>query len=78
MAFIGHHTHLYEILRHHPSYMQLYNTQHAYIPYICIKLAKNGVLVTDENMGLCLYMGVCGFFLSIKYATTILALLTGG
>ena len=28
MAFIDHCTHLYEIVRHQLSYMQLYNTQH--------------------------------------------------
>ena len=28
MAFIDHFTHLYEIVRHQLSYMQLYNTQH--------------------------------------------------
>ena len=32
MAFFDHYTHLYKILRHQLSYMQLYNTQHAYSP----------------------------------------------
>ena len=30
VAFIDHYTHLYKILRHLLSYLQLYNTQHAY------------------------------------------------
>ena len=30
VAFIVHYTHLYEIVRHQLSHMQLYNTQHAY------------------------------------------------
>ena len=30
MAFIDNYTHLYEIVRHQLSYMQLYNTEHAY------------------------------------------------
>ena len=37
MAFIDHYTHLYKIVRHQLSYMQLYNTQHAY------KLLQNTV-----------------------------------
>ena len=32
VAFIDHFTHLYEIAMHQLSYMQLYNTQHAYNP----------------------------------------------
>ena len=31
MAFIDHYTHLYEIVRHQISYMQLYNTQHSHL-----------------------------------------------
>ena len=27
---------------------------------ICMKLAKKAFLVTDENMGLCLYIHECG------------------
>ena len=30
VAFIDHYTHVYEIVSHQLSYMQLYNTQHAY------------------------------------------------
>ena len=30
VAFIDHYTHLYKIVRHQLSYMQLYNIQHAY------------------------------------------------
>ena len=30
VAFIDNYTHLYEIVKHQLSYMQLYNTQHAY------------------------------------------------
>ena len=36
------------------------------------------LLVSITNMGLCLYMGVCGFFLQVKFATSLLAFLAGG
>ena len=37
MAFVDHFTHLYEIARHQLSYMELYNTQHAYIDRVRLK-----------------------------------------
>ena len=46
--FIDHYTHLNEIVRHQLSYMQLYNTQHAYNLFLCyVKpalYAKEGVM----------------------------------
>ena len=34
--------------------------------------------MSGDLTGLCLYMGVCGFFLSVKFDTSILASLAGG
>ena len=44
VAFIDHYKHLYEIVRHKLSYMQFYNTQHAYnLLQNNVKLAMYGL-----------------------------------
>ena len=45
---------------------------------LLLLLITKTILVVGKNMRLCLYMCVCGFFLSVKFATSQLALLTGG
>ena len=42
-----------------------------------IKLKHDYIIINESSSGTAL-MGLCGFFLSVKFATSLLALLTGG
>ena len=67
VAFIDHNTHLYEIVRHQLSYMQLYNTQHA---YFCAMSSRQCIFNTISLIQIRYYAAVFyGALLRISPAT---------
>ena len=71
VAFIDHYTHLYEIVRHQLSYLQLYNIQHAYDLLQITSLDVSMFLQGDMIVG-CLWKENIHFYINIDFNNSLL------